>query len=141
VKQFAVLLVAALICLWLVLSSHWRSQAMNQSTANIRHLAPTEFDAEVLRATNLVVVDFYATWCGTCRLLAPMLERAASNNVPAMKFVKINYDEAPELASKFSVTGLPTVIFFRDSKEAGRYAEVPDEVVLHAKLAAFAEGK
>jgi len=114
---------------------------MNQSTANIRHLAPTEFDAEVLRATNLVVVDFYATWCGTCRLLAPMLERAASNNVPAMKFVKINYDEAPELASKFSVTGLPTVIFFRDSKEAGRYAEVPDEVVLHAKLAAFAEGK
>ena len=114
---------------------------MNQSTANVKHIAQGEFENEVTRSTNAIVADFYATWCGPCRTLSPMLDRLAEPLAGKIKFVKINVDESPGIAQNFSVQGIPTLIFFKDGKVADRITGLPPEAELKAKLEAFAAGK
>lgn len=70
------------------------------------------FEKEVLESNELVLVDFYADWCGPCKMLAPILEQIDSIDV-----LKINVDEFPDLAAKFGVMSIPTLILFRDGKE------------------------
>ena len=115
--------------------------AMNQSTASVKHIAQSEFENEVTRSTNAIVADFYATWCGPCRTLSPMLDRLAGPLTDKIKFVKINVDESPGIAQNFSVQGIPTLIFFRDGKVADRITGLIPETELKAKLEAFAAGK
>lgn len=73
------------------------------------------FESEVLQSSGLVLVDFYADWCGPCRLMAPILD-ALSEEHPEYKIAKVNVDREPGLASAFSVTSIPTLIVFRDGK-------------------------
>jgi thioredoxin 1 len=94
------------------------STAMNQSTPNVKHITDAEFDAEVTQATLPVVVDFYATWCGPCRQLAPTMDSLADQYAGKIKFVKVNVDESPKLAQKFQVEGIPMLLFFKDGKLA-----------------------
>jgi thioredoxin 1 len=94
------------------------STAMNQSTPNVKHITDAEFDAEVTQATLPVVVDFYATWCGPCRQLAPTMDGLADQYAGKIKFVKINVDESPKLAQQFQVEGIPMLLFFKDGKLA-----------------------
>jgi thioredoxin len=112
--------------------------AMNQSTASVKHIAQSEFENEVTRSTNAIVADFYATWCGPCRTLSPMLDRLAGPLADKIKFVKINVDESPGIAQNFSVQGIPTLIFFKDGKVADRITGLLPEAELKAKLEAFA---
>jgi len=114
---------------------------MNQSTINVKHITQAEFEAEVTQATNAVVVDFYATWCGPCRRLSPMLDRLATPLADEIKFVKINVDESPALTQQFQVQGIPTLIFFKDGKATERITGLPSESDLKSKLEAFATGK
>ena len=114
---------------------------MNQSTANVRHITQGEFETQVTRCTNAVVADFYATWCGPCRALAPRLDQLSSNYVDRIKFVKINVDESPGIAQNFSVSAIPTLIFFKDGKVADRVTGLLSEADLKAKLDAFVAGK
>ena len=93
--------------------------AMNQSTAQVKHLTEAEFDPEVTQATMPVVVDFYATWCGPCRQLAPTLDRLADEYAGKIKFVKVNVDESPKLAQKFQVEGIPMLVFLQQGITAG----------------------
>ena len=115
--------------------------AMNASTASVKHITQGEFAAEVALSTNPVVVEFYATWCGPCRKLGPMLDRLALPFTDKIKFVKVNIDESPGLAQNYSVQGVPTVIFFRDGKLADRLVGLPPEPELKASLEKFAAGK
>jgi len=115
--------------------------AMNESTANVKHITQGEFADEVTRCTSPVVADFYATWCGPCRMLSPMLDKLAGGYADKIKFVKINVDESPGLAQNFQVQAIPTLIFFKDGKVADRLTGLPDEADLKAKLEAFAGGK
>ena len=87
---------AALSLLWAVSCSN--SAAMNESTANVKHVAQADFADEVTRASGPVVVEFYATYCGSCRVLAPMLDKAAEPLAGKIKFFKVNIDESPGLA-------------------------------------------
>ena len=73
----------------------------------------SNFETEVLNAKGTVLVDFYADWCGPCKMLAPILERVASAHEDA-KICKINVDETPTLAQKFQVMSIPTLISFKD---------------------------
>ncbi len=114
--------------------------AMNQSTANVQHLTQGEFEAAVTRCTNAVVADFYATWCGPCRQLSPLLEKLAGGYADKIKFVKINVDESPGLAQNFQVQGIPALIFFKDGKVIGHIVGLLPEVELKAKLDGFANG-
>ena len=77
-------------------------------------ITESNFETEVLSSKVPVLVDFWATWCGPCRMLAPIVEEIASENEGTLKVGKVNVDEQPGLAARFRVTGIPTVILFRD---------------------------
>lgn len=73
------------------------------------------FEEEVLQSEKPVLVDFWASWCGPCRMLSPVVDEVAEEN-PQIKVGKVNVDEHPELAGKFGVMSIPTLIFFKDGK-------------------------
>jgi thioredoxin len=74
------------------------------------------FEREVLHATDPVVVDFWAEWCGPCRLVGPELEALAQHYAGAIKVVKVNVDAAPQLAGRYGVQGIPTLVLFQDGE-------------------------
>ena len=112
--------VGAVIGLVVYLSSGGgNSTAMNQSTANVKHITDSEFDAEVTQSALPVVVDFYATWCGPCRQLAPTMDSLADQYAGKIKFVKVNVDESPKVAQQYQVEGIPMLVFLQHGNTAG----------------------
>jgi len=112
--------------------------AMNQSTANVTLIQENQFDAEVVQSSLPVVVDFYATWCGPCKMLSPMLDKLAGPLTGRIKFVKINVDEAPNLSRRFDIEAIPTLIFFRNGQVVDRIVGLPAEDELKSRLESFA---
>jgi thioredoxin 1 len=84
---------------------------------NVISVNQSNFEAEVIQSKEPVVVDFYATWCPPCKMLAPVLEHLSKEYEGQVKFVKIDTDENEELFSKFPSMGVPTLVFFRDGKQ------------------------
>ena len=80
---------------------------------NIIEVTDESFKAEVLRANEPVVVDFYAPWCGPCKMLAPLVEQLAAEFQGQIKFAKVNVDNAPGLVVNYQITGVPTLALFR----------------------------
>ena len=74
-----------------------------------------DFQAEVLEAKETVLVDFWAPWCGPCRMQAPVLEKLAEEN-PAVKVVKVNVDDNRELAMEYNIASIPTLLVFKDGE-------------------------
>ena len=85
---------------------------MKSNTQNIIEVTEATFDREVLKATGPVVVDFYAPWCGPCKMIAPLLEQLAGEFSGSLKFAKLNVDDAPEWAGRYGVRGVPTLMLF-----------------------------
>lgn len=71
------------------------------------------FDGEVLKSDVPVVVDFFATWCGPCKMIAPVFEELSAEYSGKAKFVKVDIDESPELAANYKVRGVPTLMVFK----------------------------
>lgn len=85
----------------------------------ILHITKDNFEQEVLKSDIPVLVDFWATWCGPCRALGPVLEEIASET-SSIKIVKVNVDEQPELASEFRIMSIPTMILFKSGEVADK---------------------
>ncbi len=85
---------------------------------NIIELSEQSFEREVLKAALPVVVDFYAPWCGPCKMLAPLLEQVAGEFQGRIRFGKVNVDDAPQLAGALQITGVPTLALFRGGQLA-----------------------
>lgn len=85
----------------------------------VKTLTQATFKEEVLQAAQPVLVDFYADWCGPCRMLSPTLD-ALSEERTDVKFAAVNIDENPELADEFDISSIPCVILFKNGAEADR---------------------
>lgn len=86
---------------------------------NVAEFTDETFQADVLNSKQPVLVDFWAPWCGPCRMIAPMVEELASEYAGSVKVGKINIDDNPEMAQKFSVSSIPTLMVFKGGQPVG----------------------
>ena len=100
----------------------------------IQTLTKENFTKEVRQANGPVLVDFWAPWCGPCRMLAPVMEQLADEQEGKAKVVKVNVDDNPELAKQFQVYSIPTVIAFKNGQETGRSVGLVPKANLTALL-------
>lgn len=86
----------------------------------VNKVTDTTFDQDVLKNSLPVLVDFYADWCGPCKMAEPVLEELSEEYKDKVLIVKLNVDENPQTAGKYGVMSIPTTILFKDEKEIGR---------------------
>ncbi len=83
-------------------------------SADIVHVSDSNFEQEVLQADAPVLVDYWAEWCGPCKMIAPILEEVAEEYDGKLRIAKLNIDENPETPPKFGIRGIPTLMLFKD---------------------------
>ena len=105
-----------------------KTQTLNQET----------FDTTVNTARTPVLVDFWADWCGPCKMLAPVLDEVAAEQAGKAVVAKVNVDESPELASRFHIQSIPTLLYFRDGQLRDQSLGVVSKKVITNKLTALA---
>lgn len=84
----------------------------------IKHVSDASFDADVLKSTEPVLVDYWAAWCGPCKMIAPVLDEAAGTYQGRLTIAKMNVDENREVPAKFGIRGIPTLMLFKGGQLA-----------------------
>ena len=100
-----------------------------------QHFTDENFDEEVLRSDKPVLVDFFAEWCGPCKMMGPVIDELAEEMAESFVIGKLNVDEAPNTAGKYGVQSIPTVIIFKKGEEVDRLVGFQSKEALKAKLA------
>jgi len=103
----------------------------------ISHVSDETFDAEVLQSDKPVLVDFWADWCGPCKMIAPVLEDVAGEYADRMKVVKFNIDENPATPPQYGIRGIPTLLLFK----AGKLEASKVGALSKAQLTAFLDSQ
>ncbi len=94
----------------------------------------SNFDLEVLKSNIPVLVDFWAPWCGPCRMVAPVVEAISNEFKGKLKVVKLNTDDNPQIAAKYQIMGIPTLMFFKNGNMVDRIVGYLDQKALSAKV-------
>lgn len=100
--------------------------AMQVNTAN--------WDSEVLQANELVMVDFWAVWCGPCKMIAPTVEELAKEYAGRVKVCKLDTDESPEVAGRYKIMGIPTIMFFKQGQKVDQVVGAVPKTQLKSKI-------
>ena len=104
--------------------------------ANLLEVTTANFDAEVLQAAGPVLVDFWAPWCGPCRAMAPVLDTISQEQEGKVKVVKVNVDDNQQLAVRFGVQAIPTLVIFKGGEPVDRVVGVVPRDELNRRLQA-----
>jgi thioredoxin 1 len=95
------------------------------------------WDKEILKADGLTMVDFWAAWCGPCQMIAPVVEELAAEYSGRLKVAKLNTDENPDIASKYQVMGIPTLMFFKGGQVIDRIVGAASKKQFKEKIEAL----
>ncbi len=101
---------------------------------SVVNLNEKNFEEEVLKSDKVVLIDFWASWCGPCKMMSPVVDELAEELGDTVKVCKLNIDEEQNLALKYNVMSIPTFIAFKDGKEIGRTVGVQDKEELKSIL-------
>jgi thioredoxin 1 len=112
---------------------------MEKSMNTPLHITDAEFDEKVLKSSIPVIVDFWAPWCGPCRMVAPILDKIANEQAGKLLVAKVNTDENAEWAQKYGVQGIPTMLFVRDGKVEHTQVGMLPEAMLKEAVKNFLE--
>ncbi len=97
---------------------------------SVLHITKDNFESEVLKSEKPVLLDFFATWCGPCRMVGPLIEEIAEEN-DSFKVAKLDVDELPEIAKEYRVVSIPTLMVFKDGKVVNQaLGAMPKEKIL-----------
>lgn len=105
---------------------------------NVQHTSTVEFESDVLQSETPVLVDFYATWCMPCQMLAPALDRIAEEFAGRLKVLKVDVDREPHLAASHRIQGVPTLKLFHQGRAVDTIVGLPSVGALRAKLESVA---
>ncbi len=103
----------------------------------VKNVTVDSFDDEVIKSSSLVMVDFWATWCGPCKIVAPVVEELAKEYEGKVNFVKVNTDENADLASKYNIRGIPTLMFFKEGTMVEQVVGAVPKAQLKSKIDAL----
>jgi thioredoxin 1 len=101
---------------------------------NVSSVGAADFDREVVQSDKLVLVDFWAEWCGPCKMIAPLLDEIAREMADKVKIVKVNVDQEQPLAQKFGIYNIPTLLFFKGGAVKEQVVGVAAKKVLVEKI-------
>lgn len=104
------------------------------ASANVLHLDDSNFDTEINKGATPILVDFWAPWCGPCRMIAPVLDKIADATAGKAIVAKVNVDEAPGVASRFRVSSIPTLLFFKNGEVREQVVGLQGEADLMSRL-------
>ena len=102
----------------------------------IKHISDASFDADVLQSSQPVLVDYWAEWCGPCKMIAPILDEIAKDYNGRLNVAKMNVDQNRDVPAKFGIRGIPTLMIFKD----GQLAATKVGALSKAQLTAFIDG-
>ena len=102
----------------------------------IKHISDASFDADVLKSSTPVLVDYWAEWCGPCKMIAPILDEVATGYEGKLQITKMNVDENRDIPAKFGIRGIPTLMLFK----GGELAATKVGALSKAQLTAFLDG-